>query len=108
MNTPTNIPEVHDLLRHSAGSMDFCLTRAEGGVFLAVAKPTRKTTVFEDDTAAHTPEFEEREESSVGHCTTNLRAPACITVGGENRQVVGCWENGISVSFDICGGRIVD
>jgi hypothetical protein len=99
----------HNLLRHIAGSTDFRLIRAEGGAFLAFAKPTKRTTIFENDTATHTPEIEEREESSVGHCTANLRAPACITVGGESRHVVGCWRSGISVSFDICGGgRIVD
>ncbi len=108
INTPTNILEVHNLHRHSAGCMDFCLTRTEGGAFLVIAKPTKRTTVLEDDTAAHTPEFEEREESSVGHCATNLQAPACITVGGESIQVVDCWRSGVSVCFDICGGRIVD
>jgi hypothetical protein len=108
INTLTNIPEVHGLVRCSAGTTDFCLTRAEGGVFLAFAKPNKRTTVFEDNTTSQTPEFEEREESSVGHCATNLWAPACITVGGESRWDVGCWRSGISVSFDICGGQIVD
>jgi hypothetical protein len=77
-------------------------------LFFAFAKLTKRTTIFEDNTTAHTPEFEEREESFIGHCATNLQDPACITVGGESRQVVGCWRSGISVSFDICGGRIVD
>ncbi len=75
---------------------------------MAFAKPTKRTTVLEDDTAAHTPEFEEREESSVNHRATNLRVPACITLGVESRQVVGCWRSGVSVCLDICGGWIVD
>jgi hypothetical protein len=58
INTPTNIPEVNDLLRHSAGSMDFCLTRAEGGAFLAFATLSKRTTILERNTADHTSEFE--------------------------------------------------
>ena len=71
-DTTGEIAEVHDLLRRCVGSPNFSLTGAERREFLMFAKPSDRTTIFENDATIHTPELEEGEEGAFRISIANL------------------------------------
>ena len=66
-NTARKIAKVDNLFQSGTGSMYFGLTGTQGCTILAFAKPSNGAPILEDNATVHTPEFEEREESTVSH-----------------------------------------
>ncbi len=66
-NASREIPEVNNFLGGCVCSSDLGFAGTEGGVFLALSKPSNGAPIFEDDSAVPPAEFEKWEERTLGN-----------------------------------------
>ena len=75
------IAEVNDLFRSGISCANLSFVKTERSAFLSFTKPTNGSTILEDVATIHATKFEERKESTIGNCRTNLQTPTRIPVG---------------------------
>jgi hypothetical protein len=76
----TKVAKVNNLLGSGISGMNFSFTRTERGAVFSFTEPTKWATILKNNATVHTMKLEERKESTISNCGTNLQTPTRIAV----------------------------